>query len=264
MNRRWWLKAGALALAGCGVKSEVSEKKPDLFQQRLFVLPDEVKHLPLAKQMQARGFTFGAKTFIRIFKKDRFLEIWQLRPDGEFHLYQSFPICVYSGELGPKLREGDKQSPEGFYEVGLNQLNPNSRYHLSFNLGFPNAYDRAHGYTGKYLMVHGNCVSIGCYAMGDEQIEVIYAIVQAALRRGQLAVPVHVFPFHLTEENLKLYSNHRWYEFWRMLKPGYDYFEQHHVPPKISVSDKQYVVSPPLGEERRILESKGSLFASKD
>ncbi|EHM50500.1 L,D-transpeptidase family protein [Cardiobacterium valvarum] len=201
------------------------------------------QQLTLQDRLEAKGFRFGAPTFIRIFKKEEKLEVWLQKDSGEYALFLDYPICIYSGELGPKTREGDKQSPEGFYAVGREAMNPNSNYHLSFNLGYPNAYDRSHGYTGSMLMVHGKCVSIGCYAMGDRQIEEIYSLVGAALQRGQPFVRVHAFPFRLTEANLAAYSDHRWYDFWRMLKPGYDYFETYRQPPEIDVIGGQYALS---------------------
>jgi len=124
-------------------------------------------------------------------------------------------------------------------------LNPNSAYHLSFNLGFPNAYDRAHRRTGSYLMVHGDCVSIGCYAMTNAGIEEIYGLVQAALRNGQQQVPVHAFPFRMSASNIDRYSNHEWIDFWRNLKQGYDVFEVTSRPPRVRVSGQHYVFDPP-------------------
>ena len=201
------------------------------------------RRVPDIKQaMQEKGFTFGAPVFIRIFKQEHELEVW-LERDGRYSRYENFPICSYSGELGPKLKEGDRQSPEGFYTVTRSALNPNSRYHLSFNLGFPNAYDRSHGRTGSYLMVHGNCVSIGCYAMTNGGIEDIYLMVEAALGNGQRAVPVHIFPFRMEDAMLDVHAGSPWADFWRNLKTGHDYFENHKVPPRVSVVDKQYVVS---------------------
>ena len=185
----------------------------------------------------------GAEAFVRIFKAESELELWLKAPQANsFELKEVFPICRWSGELGPKLREGDGQSPEGFYKVTRASLNPNSSFHLSFNLGFPNRYDRAHSRTGSYLMVHGACVSIGCYAMTDAGIEKIYAAVESALKSGQDAVDVHIFPFQMTSENLALREGHDWYEFWLNLKEGYDAFETTHRVPKISVNHKRYTV----------------------
>ncbi|MEL6360397.1 MAG: murein L,D-transpeptidase family protein [Pseudomonadota bacterium] len=183
----------------------------------------------------------GAEVFVRIFKAESELELWLKAPQANsFELKAVFPICRWSGDLGPKLREGDGQSPEGFYRVTRASLNPNSSFHLSFNLGFPNRYDRAHSRTGSYLMVHGACVSVGCYAMTDAGIEKIYAAVESALKGGQDAVDVHIFPFRMTSENLALREGHEWYEFWLNLKEGYDAFEEMHRVPNIGVNHKRY------------------------
>jgi murein L,D-transpeptidase YafK len=182
----------------------------------------------------------GASVFIRIFKRERLLELWMQGTDG-YNLLKSWPICAWSGSLGPKLREGDGQAPEGFYRVVRSALNPHSRFHLSFNLGYPNVYDRAHGRTGSYLMVHGNCVSIGCYAMTDKGIEEIYTLVESALENGQHAVPVHIFPFRMTDENMARAARSRWIGFWRNLKTGHDLFERSKQPPEVGVRNKSYV-----------------------
>jgi len=166
--------------------------------------------------------------------------MWKRGKDGRFVLDRSFDVCTWSGDLGPKLREGDGQSPEGFYFIRPSSLNPNSSYHLSFNLGFPNAYDRAHGRTGSFLMVHGDCVSIGCYAMTDTGIEEIYADVEAAFADGQDFIRVHVFPFEMTEENLEAQRGSLNYAFWENLKTGWDWFERDHIPPNVTVVNKVY------------------------
>lgn len=155
---------------------------------------------------------------------------------------QNHPICYFSGRLGPKLKEGDQQSPEGFYKVSARQMNPNSTYHLSFNLGFPNKFDRANGRTGNYLMVHGNCVSIGCYAMTDEKIEEIYTLASAAFKNGQKRFQVHIFPFRMTEQNMQTHQKSEWLSFWKNLKQGYDFFETNKTVPKITVIDRKYTI----------------------
>jgi len=183
----------------------------------------------------------GDAVFIRIFKKESLLEVW-IRSETEYEHLKDYNICAYSGDLGPKLKEGDRQSPEGFYKVKKHQLNPNSKFHLSFNLGYPNKYDRAHERTGSFLMVHGNCVSDGCYAMTDAKIEEIYTLVEGALQKGQKYVQVHAYPFSMTEENMALYSENEWYDFWVNLKEGYDYFEAEHLPPLVKVENKSYSI----------------------
>lgn len=193
----------------------------------------------LADAFERAGLRLGAPVFMRIFKEERMLELW-VQAGTAFRLFRSYPICNYSGDLGPKLREGDRQSPEGFYFVGASAMNPNSSYHLSFNLGFPNAYDREQGRTGSYLMVHGDCLSIGCYAMTDPAIEEIYLAAEAALAAGQPFFRVHAFPFRMTAARMRAAEDVRWEAFWANLKTGYDAFEDGHVPPDVRVRDGIY------------------------
>lgn len=183
----------------------------------------------------------GQPIFIRIFKEERMLEIWVKSDSNEFKLFKDYEICNFSGDLGPKLKEGDRQSPEGFYSVGAKALNPNSSFHLSFNLGFPNAYDQSHQRTGSYLMVHGDCVSVGCYAMTDGAIEEIYLLVEAALQSGQPSVPVHAFPFRMTSERLSAETENQWFDFLMNLKTGYDMFQITGGPPSVTVLDQAYI-----------------------
>ncbi|MGE0241775.1 MAG: 2-dehydro-3-deoxyphosphooctonate aldolase [Parvibaculaceae bacterium] len=195
----------------------------------------------LPTRLQARGLSQGQPVFLRIFKQEAVLELW-MRGDEGWRLFQSYPICRFSGQLGPKLKQGDRQAPEGFYQVASGQLNPNSRHHLSFNLGFPNEYDRAHGRTGSFLMVHGGCSSSGCYAMTDPAVDDIYGLVSAALRNGQHTVDVHAFPFRMTDLNMARNAQSRWIDFWRDLKAGYDQFQKGRRVPAVKIADKRYVV----------------------
>jgi murein L,D-transpeptidase YafK len=195
----------------------------------------------LREQLDQKELEYGSSIFIRIFKLSSKLEVWMKNSDGKYKLFKEYPICTFSGELGPKLRQGDRQSPEGFYFVNQSRLNPWSQFHLSFNLGYPNAYERFHGRTGSALMVHGNCISIGCYAMTDPLINEIYALSVAALKAGQPFFRVHVFPFELENKQLEEFRQHKWYNFWLNLKEGYDYFETHRVPPNVEVSNGRYV-----------------------
>ena len=195
----------------------------------------------LDEELMEQGLHLGAPVFVRIFKQEGELELW-LKKGQRFQLFKSYSICDYSGELGPKQQEGDRQSPEGFYSVGREQLNPWSKFHLAFNLGFPNEYDRAHQRTGSALMVHGRCSSVGCYAMTDFRMEEIYTLVEAALTEGQPRFSVHIFPFRMTWDNLATQAGSSWIPFWENLKQGYDAFELQHIPPLIMVEDKRYVI----------------------
>lgn len=194
-------------------------------------------------RLDAAGLKLGAPIFMRIFKHEFELELWI--KDGEtFRHFATYPICRYSGWLGPKLKQGDRQAPEGVYTVSKNQLNPNSRWHRSFNLGYPNRFDRAHARTGNYLMVHGGCSSAGCYAMTNDTIDEIWALVTAALNAGQPRFQVQIFPFRLSEPALQARKDHEWAAFWRQLKPAYDLFEQAHVPPRVNVCKNEYRFEP--------------------
>lgn len=204
----------------------------------------------LDKRLKKKGLKRGNPVFIRIFKNKLSMELWMKRGNGGFVHFATYPICYWSGRLGPKLRTGDHQAPEGFYTVTKGQLNPNSRWHRSFNLGYPNLLDRAHHRTGAYLMVHGGCSSIGCYAMTNPVIDEIWRLVTAAINGGQKRIAVHIFPFPLTDNRLNAYRGNKWATFWRDMKPGYDLFEETHVPPTVSVCHGRYTVKPGSASSR--------------
>lgn len=198
----------------------------------------------LIEKLAQKGLRFGAPIFIRIFKEPAELEVW-LQGETGFVLFKTYTICDYSGELGPKLAEGDKQAPEGFYWVGAAQLNPRSKFHLAFDLGFPNPYDQSNEHTGSAIMVHGRCSSAGCFAMADFRMDEIYTLAEAALAGGQPAFAVHIFPFPMSEENLGKHQDSPWRSFWQNLREGYDLFESYHLPPAVSLAGRKYSFSPP-------------------
>ena len=235
MSRHLYRVALAAAVAvGISACSQTEDIIPPANQP----LSAEAMHL-----LSEKGMTPNAPIFVRIFKEESELEVWKAREDGHFYHFKTYPICVWSGDLGPKVQQGDKQAPEGFYKIANSQLNPNSKYHLAFNIGFPNAYDRAFGRTGDALMIHGNCRSAGCYAMTDALIEEIYALAREALAGGQQQFFVHAMPFRMTDENMKKHKGSPWMPFWRQLKEGYDYFEMTRQPPSVDVCSKRYVVN---------------------
>src|SRR5262245_13982548 len=201
-------------------------------------LPKETVALLGKKRMQAQ-----APIFIRIYKEESELEVWKLRDDGRFYHLKTFPICNWSGQLGPKLRDGDRQSPEGFYTIAKEQMNPKSQYHLAVNLGYPNPFDKSNRRTGDALMLHGGCGSSGCYAMTDALMEELYALVREAVDGGQAVVHVHAFPFRMTTANMKRHAKSQWAGFWRTLKEGYDYFELTRQVPTVVVCNRRYMVN---------------------
>jgi murein L,D-transpeptidase YafK len=222
--------AAAVALAGCNPSDIATNGRA------MAPLSDRTLALIAEKNMDK-----GSPILIRVFKDESELEVWKQNRDGQFALLKTYPICKWSGDLGPKKKEGDRQAPEGFYAITPGLMNPNSNYYLAFNTGFPNAYDRSHGYTGSELMVHGDCSSRGCYAMTDEQIQEIYALARESFFGGQKAFQFDAFPFRMTALNMAKHRNNRNFAFWKMLKEGYDNFEATKQPPQVAVCEQRYL-----------------------
>jgi len=193
----------------------------------------------LPDELSARRLKLGLPAFIRIFKETRELELWLKGDDGRWKVFRDYPIATFSGTLGPKTREGDMQAPEGFYSLTPKQLNPASSYHLSFNVGYPNEYDLAHQRTGSLIMVHGDMVSVGCFAMTDPLIEEIYLVVEAALN-NHAVVPVHIFPFRMTEARMQNAHGSPHLDFWQKLRPAFDCFETGRRVPHVTVENGSY------------------------
>lgn len=193
------------------------------------------------RRLRERGLQAGSPMLVRIFKSESELEVWMLK-DDRYELFSTYPICYWSGKLGPKQREGDRQSAEGFYSVSRPQLHRHGRWKRALDLGYPNAFDRANQRTGSAILVHGGCGSIGCYAMTNPLMEEIFVLSEAALDAGQTAIPIHVFPFRMTEENLAAQKNHPWASFWANLKQAYDSFERTRQPPHVAVCGPKYLV----------------------
>lgn len=198
----------------------------------------------LRAELQQKNMPVESPLLVRLFKQEAELELWKQDAAGRYELLKTYPICRWSGELGPKIREGDRQAPEGFYTITPAQMNPNSQFYLSFNMGYPNAYDKAWGRTGAHLMVHGDCSSRGCYAMTDDQIGEIYALARESFFGGQRAFQVQAYPFRMTAANFAKHRNNPNIPFWKMLKEGNDHFEVTHQEPNVEVCEKRYVFNP--------------------
>lgn len=226
------LLIAAFAVAGCS-ESSVNDFVPQHANRQLSP--------KILAEMKAKGMDKSSPVLARVFKEEGKLEVWKQKTNGRYDIIASYDICKMSGKLGPKYTEGDRQSPEGFYTVRPGQMNPNSSYHLAFNIGYPNTYDRANGRTGSNLMVHGACSSSGCFSMTDAQIEEIYAFARDAFKGGQTEFQVQSYPFRMNAANMARYRNDPNYQFWTMLKEGYDHFEITKVPPKVDVCEKRYV-----------------------
>jgi len=216
-------------------------------------VPKHERSIPdsLVKSMKAKGMTTASPILLRIFKEENVMEVWKQNHTKRYALLNTYEICKWAGKLGPKHQEGDRQAPEGFYHVTPALMNPNSSYHLSFNMGFPNTYDRANDRTGSFLMIHGACSSAGCYSMTDEYIEEIYAMARESFKGGQKAFQIQAFPFRMTADNLSKKVGHKDFEFWKMLKEGSDHFEVTNLQPKVDVCEKRYVFNRYLEDGER-------------
>lgn len=195
----------------------------------------------LIAAMAEKNMDLQSPILVRLFKQEAELEVWKQTRSGQFALLKTYPICRWSGDLGPKVREGDRQAPEGFYSINPGQMNPQSAYYLSFNTGYPNAFDKALGRTGSQLMVHGDCSSRGCYAMTDEQIAEIYSLGRESFFGGQKAFQLQAYPFKMTPVNMARHRNNPNMPFWKMIKQGYDHFEVTRQEPKVDFCEKRYV-----------------------
>jgi len=195
----------------------------------------------LLAAMAEKDMDLQSPILVRLFKQEAELEVWKQTRNGQFALLKTYPICRWSGDLGPKVREGDRQAPEGFYSINPSQMNPQSAYYLSFNTGYPNAFDKALGRSGSQLMVHGDCSSRGCYAMTDEQIAEIYSLGRESFFGGQKAFQLQAYPFKMTPVNMAKHRNNPNMPFWKMIKEGYDHFEVTRQEPKVDFCEKKYV-----------------------
>jgi murein L,D-transpeptidase YafK len=225
--------AAALALASCDTDSSTPAAVNGRHMQ------------PLSDRMladiESKNMAKESPILVRVFKEESELEIWKEDKTGRFALLHTYPICRWSGELGPKIKQGDRQAPEGFYTITPGLMNPNSNYYLAINIGFPNAYDRANGRTGAFVMIHGDCSSAGCYAMTDEQVGEIYALARESFFGGQRSFQIQAYPFKMTPLNMARHRNSPNMAFWKMIKEGYDHFEVTRLQPKVDICEKRYV-----------------------
>lgn len=241
------LRASALALAAALSLSGCQDTTTLTSGRSLVPVPAQTISL-----MEQKGSTKQAPMLIRAYKKEAELEIWKMRADGTYAHLKTYPMCRWSGQLGPKKREGDRQVPEGFYSITPGQMNPNSQFYLAFNVGYPNALDKAQGYTGGAIMVHGACASAGCFSMTDEQMSEIYAIARESFAGGQRAIQMQTMPFRMTAENLAKHRLDPNMKFWRQIKEGYDHFEVSKREPQVAFCGRRYVFNASAADGSRM------------
>ena len=254
--RRSWRQRSAIAVTAAlclstpaqAFRIELKDVAPDRIERQRAAamgqvpLPGTPNVAQFEQRLKSQGMSVGAAMLIRVFKSESELEVW-LQKGERFELFATYPICHWSGTLGPKTSEGDKQAPEGVYTVTQRQLHMIGRHPRSLNLGFPNVFDRQFQRTGSYILIHGACGSVGCYAMTNPVIEEVFTLAQGAIKNGQEAIQVHAFPFRMSEQRLQAYALHEWYDFWRNLKDVHDAFEKTKRPPQVSVCEGRYWVN---------------------
>lgn len=263
----------SLTAPAAAVRIDLNDIAPDRIErQRNFAagrpfLPDTPDPASLNERLVKAGIERGSPVLIRIFKAESEIEIWMKKAD-RFVKFAKYPICHWSGSLGPKREEGDRQNPEGFYTVTRRQIHHSGRWPTSINIGFPNALDRTLKRTGSYILIHGGCTSVGCYAMTDAAAREIVELVRQTLRSGTPRVHVHAFPFHMTNANLARHKASPWQGFWLDLKKGYDAFAKTGLPPRVSQCGGRYIVeasetySEPVGAEPRHKGRRGRYLRS--
>lgn len=247
--------AAVAVLAQVGTASALSLDIQDITELRMerkkanasgkLPLPGTPDLQRLDERLTEQGVASDATLLIRVFKAESEMEVWTGDENGNYSLFATYPICYWSGTLGPKQREGDKQAPEGFYTVTMEQsIHKGTRWPKSLNVGYPNAFDKVNLRSGSYILIHGGCASIGCFAMTNKVSEEVFKLATGALDAGQSNIPVHVFPFRMTDANLVKYNAPEWRSFWMNLKEGYDLFERTHRPPRVSVCGPRYEFAP--------------------
>ncbi|WP_416357477.1 L,D-transpeptidase family protein [Aureimonas phyllosphaerae] len=237
-----FLALGLMALSGC--------QQDDVFAD--LVGPNAPLPPALVKVIKSKEMGENSPILVRLYKEESELEVWKQKTDGTFALLKTYPICAWSGQLGPKRKEGDRQAPEGFYHLTPGLMNPTSKYHLAFDMGYPNAYDRANEASGTHLMIHGSCNSSGCYAMDNWQMEELYALANHAFQGGQKSIQIQALPFRMTPENMARHQNSPHVAFWKMLKEGTDRFDLTHKPVAVAVCEKRYVFDETLTDGRTL------------
>lgn len=201
----------------------------------------------LQQELQSAKFTDQFQAYYVAYKAEGTVEVW-LRSTGKntFKLFKTYNFCAHSGTLGPKVIEGDGQTPEGFYHI--NVFNPMSNFHLSLGLDYPNKVDLARtgkgNKPGSDIYIHGDCVTIGCIPLTNEKIKEIYVLSVEARNNGQTNIPVSIFPFKMTEGNMKKYTAQypKQAAFWKSLQPGYAYFYKHRSLPTVDQVKGNYLV----------------------
>jgi murein L,D-transpeptidase YafK len=204
----------------------------------------------LAQEFAVKGLKLGSPVFIRVYKQTSEMELWVQQGPRYVH-FKTYGICRWSGFLGPKFYEGDRQSPEGLYRITTSDLIVNRRWDRAMNINFPNSFDSMNGRGGSGILIHGGCGSIGCFAVQNESVEDVYGAVRAALKGGQAYVPVLALPFRFTSLAPEKEDTLQMSEFWADLRRADLLFERDKIPPAAWICDGRYLFADRRGDRHR-------------
>lgn len=244
------IKIGLLASIGLSLSFHENSFKSRQLQYKRVKIAYQNTWMALQKEITDKKINKNQfDLYLRGFKQEAILEVWIKNTDSkQYSLLKTYAICASSGTPGPKRRQGDGQVPEGFYEIASFQ--PQSNYHLALKVGYPNKSDRIKARSadpGGDIMIHGNCVTIGCIPIQDEPIEELYVLCVEAKNHGSV-IFTDIYPFKFTEQNKRLCKQNRDQElvrFWNSLKPAYDLFEKSRVLARVKIDTKgNYNINP--------------------
>jgi murein L,D-transpeptidase YafK len=208
------------------------------------------KAIELSRAFEKRGLKLGSPVFIRVYKQTSEMELW-VEKGSRYVLFKTFGICRWSGRLGPKYYEGDRQSPEGLYRITSRDLIVNARWDRAMNINYPNSFDVMNGRGGSSILIHGKCGSIGCFAIQDRNVEEVYAAVRAALEGGQAYIPVLSLPFRFSSLAPSRQDTLQMNEFWADLRRADLLFDRDRLPPSAWICDGRYYFADRRGDSHR-------------
>ncbi len=208
------------------------------------------REIELAQEFAGKGLKLGSPVFIRVYKQTSEMELW-VQQGPRYVLFKTHGICRWSGVLGPKFYEGDRQSPEGLYRITTSDLIVNRRWDRAMNINYPNSFDNLNSRGGSGILIHGGCGSIGCFAIQNENVEDVFGAVRAALKGGQAYVPVLTLPFRFTALAPEKEDTLHMSEFWADLRRADLLFERDKVPPAAWICDGRYYFADRRGDRHR-------------
>ncbi len=237
---------GALALCVASFQDATAARRIERSQAPVVAARESL----LAAEFAAKDLKLGSPVFIRIYKNTSRMELW-VQQGARYALFKTYGICRWAGGLGPKMHEGDNQSPEGLYHISSEDLIVNPRWHRAMNINYPNRFDVMNGRGGSGILIHGKCASVGCFAIQDANVEEVYDAVRAALHNGQARIPVLALPFSFAKYAPAVEDTAKMNDFWSDLRRADILFDRDRLPPTAYVCDGRYYFADRRGDSHR-------------